>query len=76
MPNHPVVSREEWLTARRALLLREKEATRLRDAVNAERLALPWVPRPCPQRPDRGRQYRLGPPTRRVRTGGPCPAFL
>jgi predicted dithiol-disulfide oxidoreductase (DUF899 family) len=41
-PNR-VVSRSDWLEARRALLLREKEATRLRDAVNAERLALPWV---------------------------------
>ena len=40
---HPVVSREEWLKARKALLAREKEATRLRDAINAERLALPWV---------------------------------
>ena len=38
-----VVSRAEWLEARRALLRREKEATRLRDQVNAERLALPWV---------------------------------
>ena len=43
MQEHAVVSREEWLTARRALLVREKEETRLRDAVNAERLALPWV---------------------------------
>jgi predicted dithiol-disulfide oxidoreductase (DUF899 family) len=43
MPNHQVVSREDWLAARKALLLREKEATRLRDAINAERLALPWV---------------------------------
>jgi predicted dithiol-disulfide oxidoreductase (DUF899 family) len=41
---HPkVVSQEEWLTARRALLLKEKEATHLRDRINAERLALPWV---------------------------------
>lgn len=40
---NPVVSREEWLEARRALLLREKEATHLRDTVNAERMALPWV---------------------------------
>jgi predicted dithiol-disulfide oxidoreductase (DUF899 family) len=40
---NPVVSREEWLEARRALLLREKEATHLRDKVNAERTALPWV---------------------------------
>lgn len=40
---HQIVSREEWIAARKALLLREKEATRLRDAINAERLALPWV---------------------------------
>ncbi|MFT4182986.1 MAG: thioredoxin family protein [Rhizobium sp.] len=38
-----VVSREAWLEARRKLLAREKEATHLRDSVNAERLALPWV---------------------------------
>jgi len=43
MDPHQVVSREEWLAARRRLLTREKEATHLRDAVNAERLALPWV---------------------------------
>ncbi|EJK80460.1 DUF899 family protein [Rhizobium rhizogenes] len=38
-----IVSREIWLEARRKLLAREKEATHLRDSVNAERLALPWV---------------------------------
>jgi predicted dithiol-disulfide oxidoreductase (DUF899 family) len=43
MQNHPVVSQEEWLLARKALLLKEKEATHLRDKLNAERLALPWV---------------------------------
>ncbi|HEY4250659.1 MAG TPA: thioredoxin family protein [Roseomonas sp.] len=43
VPQHAVVSREEWLVARKALLAREKEATRLRDRLNAERLALPWV---------------------------------
>jgi predicted dithiol-disulfide oxidoreductase (DUF899 family) len=43
MTDHAVVSREDWLNARRALLAREKEETHLRDAVNAERLALPWV---------------------------------
>jgi predicted dithiol-disulfide oxidoreductase (DUF899 family) len=43
LTQNPVVSREEWLEARRALLLREKEATHLRDKVNAERMALPWV---------------------------------
>ena len=42
-PNHEVVSREEWLTARKALLAMEKEETRLRDKVRAERLTLPWV---------------------------------
>ncbi|MBO3759269.1 thioredoxin family protein [Ciceribacter sp. L1K22] len=38
-----VVSREEWLEARKVLLAREKEVTRLRDRVRAERLELPWV---------------------------------
>ncbi len=37
-----IVSREVWLEARRELLAKEKEATRLRDRINAERLALPW----------------------------------
>ena len=39
---HPIVSRDEWLKARKALLLKEKEETHLRDAVRAARLALPW----------------------------------
>jgi len=39
----PVVSREVWLAARKALLAREKELTRLRDAVNAARRRLPMV---------------------------------
>ncbi|TIX89825.1 thioredoxin family protein [Rhizobium sp. P44RR-XXIV] len=38
-----IVSRDVWLEARRQLLASEKEATHLRDRVNAERLALPWV---------------------------------
>lgn len=38
-----IVPRDEWLAARRALLLHEKEATKLRDKINAERMALPWV---------------------------------
>jgi predicted dithiol-disulfide oxidoreductase (DUF899 family) len=41
--DHPVVSQEEWLSARRALLTKEKEATHLRDRVNEARMALPWV---------------------------------
>ncbi|MBI4400250.1 MAG: DUF899 domain-containing protein [Nitrospirae bacterium] len=41
---HPkVVSRAEWLSARKALLAKEKELTRYRDAVNAERRRLPMV---------------------------------
>ncbi|HEY9128192.1 MAG TPA: thioredoxin family protein [Acidobacteriaceae bacterium] len=40
---HRVVSQQEWIEARKALLSREKEMTRLRDAINRERLALPWV---------------------------------
>ncbi|OUE38080.1 thioredoxin [Billgrantia desiderata SP1] len=41
--SHPVVSREKWLTARKELLAREKELTRLRDDLSAKRRALPWV---------------------------------
>ncbi len=43
MQQHPIVSREEWLTARRRLLAQEKELTRQRDKVSAERRALPWI---------------------------------
>jgi predicted dithiol-disulfide oxidoreductase (DUF899 family) len=38
-----VVSREDWLDARKALQVKEKELTRLRDQLAAERRALPWV---------------------------------
>ncbi len=38
-----VVSRAEWLAARKELLLKEKEFTRLRDQVNADRRRLPIV---------------------------------
>lgn len=41
LPN--VVSRDEWLVARKELLAKEKEATRARDALNAERRRLPMV---------------------------------
>lgn len=41
--NHPVVSQAEWLTARKALLAREKELTRARDALARQRRELPWV---------------------------------
>jgi predicted dithiol-disulfide oxidoreductase (DUF899 family) len=38
-----VVSRDEWLAARKELLRKEKEFTRLRDQLSAARRALPWV---------------------------------
>jgi predicted dithiol-disulfide oxidoreductase (DUF899 family) len=38
-----IVTREEWLVARKAHLAREKELTRMRDRLSAERRALPWV---------------------------------
>jgi predicted dithiol-disulfide oxidoreductase (DUF899 family) len=43
LTQHPVVAREQWLEARLALLKKEKEATRLHDAIAAQRRALPWV---------------------------------
>ncbi|MFE0646489.1 DUF899 domain-containing protein [Streptomyces sp. NPDC058877] len=39
----PVVTKEEWLIARKELLEQEKELTRLRDAVSAARRTLPRV---------------------------------
>jgi predicted dithiol-disulfide oxidoreductase (DUF899 family) len=41
--NHPVVSRDRWIAARKTLLAREKELTRLRDQIARERRALPWL---------------------------------
>ncbi len=42
--NRPaIVSREEWLAARKKFLIREKEFTRERDRLSAERRALAWV---------------------------------
>jgi predicted dithiol-disulfide oxidoreductase (DUF899 family) len=43
MLQQPVVTRAEWLEARKKLLAREKEFTRLRDQLSAERRTLPWV---------------------------------
>lgn len=43
MDKPTIGSREAWLQARRALLAREKELTRMRDQVARERRALPWV---------------------------------
>ncbi len=41
--DHRVVSRDEWIKARRALLAREKDFTHVRDALSAARRDLPWV---------------------------------
>jgi predicted dithiol-disulfide oxidoreductase (DUF899 family) len=43
MQPHSIVSQEEWLAARKAHLAKEKEFTRLRDELSAERRALPWT---------------------------------
>lgn len=39
---HPVVSHEQWLAARVALLAEEKAFSRARDELNRHRRALPW----------------------------------
>jgi predicted dithiol-disulfide oxidoreductase (DUF899 family) len=42
--NYPhIVSRDEWLVARKELLTKEKEVTHARDRLNAERRRLPMV---------------------------------
>jgi predicted dithiol-disulfide oxidoreductase (DUF899 family) len=43
MADHAVVSRNEWVAARRELLEQEKQWTRLRDELSRQRRALPWV---------------------------------
>ena len=40
--NHPVVSHDAWLEARKQFLAKEKEFNRLRDELSAERRELPW----------------------------------
>ena len=43
MTGHPIVSREDWLAARKSLLAEEKAFTRARDALSRRRRAMPWV---------------------------------
>lgn len=43
MQTHRIVSRDEWLAARTALLAKEKEFTHARDRLSAARGTLPWV---------------------------------
>ena len=40
---HTIVSRDEWLTARKALFAKERAMTHQLDALRAERRQLPWV---------------------------------
>jgi predicted dithiol-disulfide oxidoreductase (DUF899 family) len=43
MEKPSVVSQEQWTAARKGLLEKEKELTRLRDEVSRERREMPWV---------------------------------
>jgi len=43
MQPHRIVSRQEWMEAQKAHLAKEKEYTRHRDRLAAERRALPWT---------------------------------
>jgi len=43
MTRHEIVSQEQWIEARRALLAEEKAWTRERDRLSEKRRALPWV---------------------------------
>src|SRR5258708_10478578 len=40
---HKVVSETAWMAARKALLVKEKKFSRLRDQLNQQRRNLPWV---------------------------------
>ena len=40
---HKIVSQDQWLTARKALLAKEKEFSKARDALSQQRRDLPWV---------------------------------
>jgi predicted dithiol-disulfide oxidoreductase (DUF899 family) len=42
MQDHQVVPGDEWLQARKELLVKEKQFTRLRDQLSQARRALPW----------------------------------
>ncbi|WP_285752311.1 DUF899 domain-containing protein [Lentzea sp. NBRC 105346] len=43
MKTPPIVSAEDWEAARAELLVREKEVTRAKDALAAERRRMPWL---------------------------------
>ena len=41
--SHKIVSRAEWLEARKEFLVKEKEFSRLGDQLSQQRRELPWV---------------------------------
>jgi len=43
MENRPIVTPQEWEAARQQLRVREKEVSRARDALAAERRRMPWL---------------------------------
>ena len=43
LKNHKIVSANEWLEARKQLLIQEKEFSRLRDQLSQKRRELPWA---------------------------------
>jgi predicted dithiol-disulfide oxidoreductase (DUF899 family) len=43
MQAHKIVSREQWIEARKALMAREKALTQAREALSEQRRSLPWV---------------------------------
>ena len=44
MKTPPIVSAQEWETARQQLLVKEKALTHARDELAAERRRMPWLP--------------------------------
>jgi len=43
LDNHQIVSKNEWIEARKVLLKKEKQFTALRDQLSQQRRDLPWV---------------------------------
>lgn len=43
MQQHQIVSRQQWIAARKAHLAHEKELSQARERLAEERRALPWV---------------------------------
>ena len=42
LEGHKIVSENDWVEARKSLLIKEKEFTVLRDQLNQQRRELPW----------------------------------